>query len=57
MSSNYENIVGTTTTDLLNNKQWWLPNEHLRSLIEKKNLREQNFEGEVNNKLLGKEDT
>ena len=60
MSSNLEKIVKTTTTDLLNNKLWrlWCPDEHLRSWIEKiKNLREQNFEGEANNKLLDEEDT
>ena len=58
MSSNYENIVRTTTAGLLNNKLLWLPDEHLRSWIEKiKNLREQNFEGEANSKLLDKEDT
>ena len=60
MSSNLEKIVKTTTTELLNNKLWrlWCPDEHLRSWIEKiKNLREQNFEGEANNKLLDQEDT
>ena len=60
MNSNYENIVKATTTDLLNNKLWWLwcPDEHLRCWIQKiKNLREQNIEGEANNKLLDEEDT
>ena len=57
MNSNYENIVKATTTDLLNNKLW-CPDEHLRCWIEKiKNLREQNIEGEANNKLLDEEDT
>ena len=59
MSSIYENIVKSMTTDLLNNKLWrlWCPDEHLRCWIEKKNIREQNFEGEANNKLLDEEDT
>ena len=59
MGSNYKNIVKTMISDLLNNKLWrlWCPDEHLRCWIEKKNLREQNFEGEANNKLLDEEDT
>ena len=62
MSSNYENKQQkqTTTTDLLNNKLWWLwyPDKHLRCWIEKiKNPHEKNFEGEANNKLLDEEDT
>ena len=60
MNSNYENSVKTTTTDLLDNKLGCLrcSDEHLRCKIEKiKNLREQNFEGEANNKLLDEEDT
>ena len=57
MGSNYVNIVKTMTIDLLKNILWRL-DEHLRCWIEKKeNLREQNFEGEANNKLLDEEDT
>ena len=55
MSSNYENTVKTTTTDLLNNNLWWLwrPDEHLRCRIEKiKKYSWTAFEGEANNKLL-----
>ena len=59
MNSNYENSVKTTTTDLLDNKLGCLrcSDEHLRCKIEKiKNLREQNFEGEANSKVLDEED-
>ena len=59
ISLNYEKSV-KTTPDLLNNKLWWLwcPHEHIRCWIEKiKNIREQNFEGEANNKPLDEEDT
>jgi len=53
MNSNYENTDKTMTTTTTNYDA-----ETNTSDIEKiKDLREQNFEGEVNNKQLNKEDT
>ena len=60
MGSNYVNIVKTMTIDLLKNIYYDDYDTQTNTSdveLKKKNLREQNFEGEANNKLLDEEDT